>query len=150
MATKGVNKVILLGNLGQDPIVKEFTGGITTAISIATSESWKDKHSGELKTDTQWHRVVFFGKLAEIAEQFLRKGSKVYIEGTLKTRKYESKGEEKTITEIVGQTMQMLDSKSTTSTDRESKTGNKAEVKRQAELYARKDTSNDFDDDLPF
>jgi len=147
MATKGVNKVILLGNLGQDPQVKEFSGGTTTAISLATSESWKDKHTGETKTDTQWHRVVFFGKLAEIAGQYLSKGSKVYVEGTLKTRKYESKGEEKTITEIIGSSMQMLDSKPAD--------GNKSK-NQTADLYAtassgtKKNVPNDFDDDIPF
>lgn len=149
MATKGVNKVILLGNLGQDPVVKEFTGGVTTSISLATSESWNDKKTGELKTDTQWHRVVFFGKLAEIAGQYLAKGSKVYIEGSLKTRKYDSKGEEKTITEIVAQTMQMLDSKPKDSS-------NESQTKRYAQtgdLYAKKEatpSSVDFDDGIPF
>ena len=147
MATKGVNKVILLGNLGQDPVVKEFTGGVTTSISLATSESWNDKKTGELKTDTQWHRVVFFGKLAEIAGQYLAKGSKVYIEGSLKTRKYDSKGEEKTITEIVAQTMQMLDSKPKDSSN-ESQS-----YAQTGDLYAKKEatpSSVDFDDGIPF
>ncbi|MEP2788524.1 MAG: single-stranded DNA-binding protein, partial [Kangiellaceae bacterium] len=90
MATRGVNKVILVGNLGQDPEVRYTPGGAAiTTISIATSDSWKDKNSGQMQEKTEWHRVVFFGKLAEIAGEYLHKGSQVYVEGKLQTRKWQ-------------------------------------------------------------
>lgn len=116
MASKGVNKVIIVGNLGKDPDVKELDNGTITNISVATSESWKDKSSGEVKEKTEWHRVVFFGKLAEIAGQYLKQGSQVYIEGKLVTRKWQdSDGNDKYSTEIVVDgfegKMQMLGSK---------------------------------------
>ena len=113
----GVNKVIILGNLGQDPEVKFMpNGGAVTNISIATSESWKDKNTGEQKEKTEWHRVVIFGKLAEIAGEYLKKGSKVYLEGALQTRKWQNQqGQDQYTTEVVlqefGGIMQMLDSK---------------------------------------
>ena len=113
---KGVNKVILVGNLGQDPEVRYMPNGNGVAnISIATSDSWKDKNTGQQQERTEWHRVVLFGKLSEIAGEYLRKGSKVYIEGRLQTRKWtDQQGQEKYTTEIVvdiGGQMQMLDSK---------------------------------------
>ena len=113
----GVNKVIILGNLGKDPEVKFMpSGGGVANLTIATSESWKDKQTGEQKEKTEWHRVVMFGKLAEIAGEYLKKGSKVYIEGSLQTRKWTNQqGQDQYTTEIVVQgfngTMQMLDSK---------------------------------------
>jgi single-strand DNA-binding protein len=113
--SKGINKVILVGNLGQDPETRTFPdGGSLTNISIATSESWKDKQTGQQQERTEWHRVVFNGRLAEIAAQYLRKGSKVYIEGSLKTRKWQDKqsGEDRYATEISAREMQMLDSAS--------------------------------------
>lgn len=92
MASRGINKVILVGNLGQDPEVRYTANGAAiTSISIATSESWKDKNSGQQQEKTEWHRIVFFGKLAEIAGEYLRKGSQVYVEGKLKTDKYQDK-----------------------------------------------------------
>jgi len=108
-----VNKVIIVGNLGKDPEKRDFSnGGSVTNISVATMDRYKDKQSGELKETTEWHRVAFFGKLAEIAAQYLRKGSQVYIEGKLKTRKYaDANGIEKFSTEIVAETMQMLGNK---------------------------------------
>ena len=114
--SKGVNKVILVGNLGQDPEVRYMPNGNSVAnISIATSDSWKDKSTGQQQERTEWHRVVLFGKLSEIAGEYLRKGSKVYIEGRLQTRKWtDQQGQEKYTTEIVvdmGGQMQMLDSK---------------------------------------
>lgn len=108
-----INKVILIGNLGNEPEVKTFTNGdkITTA-SIATSERWTDKNTGEKKEQTEWHRVVFSNRLAEVAEQYLHKGSKVYIEGKIKTRKWQDQnGQERYSTEIRADNMQMLDSR---------------------------------------
>ena len=108
----GVNKVILVGNLGNDPEVKYMpSGGAVVNISIATSEQWKDKQTGERREKTEWHRVVLFNRLGEIAGEYLRKGSKVYIEGRLQTRKWEKNGVDMYTTEIVGDTMQMLDSR---------------------------------------
>ena len=115
---KGVNKVIIVGNLGQDPEVKYLpNGGAVTNITLATSESWKDKQTGEKKEATEWHRVVLFGKLAEVAGEYLRKGSQVYIEGKLQTRKWQDQsGNDRYTTEIVvpqiGGVMQMLGGKS--------------------------------------
>ena len=112
MASRGINKVILLGNLGQDPEVRHMpSGGAVTNISIATSESWKDKETGQQQDKTEWHKVVFFNRLAEIAGEYLKKGSKVYIEGSLRTRSWEQEGIKRYATEIVASDMQMLDSK---------------------------------------
>lgn len=113
MASKGVNKVILVGNLGQDPEVRYLpSGGAVANLTLATSESWRDKATGEQKEQTEWHRVVLFGKLAEVAGEYLRKGSQVYIEGQLRTRKWtDQSGTEKYTTEVmvnVGGVMQML------------------------------------------
>ena len=103
MATRGVHKVILVGNLGQDPEVKYTPGGAAiTNKSIETSDSWKDKNTGQMQEKTEWHRVVFFGKLAEIAGEYLRKGSQVYVEGKLQTRKWQDKqGQDRYSTEVV-------------------------------------------------
>ncbi|MEJ2315392.1 MAG: single-stranded DNA-binding protein [Gammaproteobacteria bacterium] len=113
MATRGVNKVILVGNLGQDPEVRYMpNGNAVTNISVATSESWKDKSTGADQERTEWHRVVMFRRLAEIAGEYLRKGSKVYIEGKLQTRKWQDQnGQDRYTTEIVADQMQMLDSR---------------------------------------
>jgi len=114
----GVNKVIIVGNLGKDPEVRFMpNGGAVANITVATSDSWKDKQTGEQKEKTEWHRVVMFGKLAEIAGEYLKKGSKVYLEGSLQTRKWTNQqGQDQYTTEIVLQgfngVMQMLDSKS--------------------------------------
>ena len=107
---RGVNKVILVGNLGQKPEIRYTqTNTAVATLSIATSESWKDKDSGEQREKTEWHRVVFFGKLAEIAEQYLDKGSQLYVEGKLQTRKWQDKdGNDKFTTEILGNEMNML------------------------------------------
>jgi len=109
---RGVNKVILVGTLGRDPETKTFpNGGSLTQFSIATSESWTDKTSGERKEQTEWHRIVLHNRLGEIAQQYLRKGSKVYIEGSLRTRQWtDQNGQERYTTEIRGEQMQMLDS----------------------------------------
>lgn len=110
---RGVNRVILLGTLGRDPETKSFpNGGSLTQFSIATSESWTDKNSGERKENTEWHRIVLNNRLGEVAQQYLRKGSKVYIEGSLRTRQWtDQNGVERYATEIRGDSMQMLDSK---------------------------------------
>jgi single-strand DNA-binding protein len=108
---RGVNKVILIGNLGADPETRAMPSGTTVAnLRVATSESWRDKQTGEQQERTEWHRVALFGRLAEVAGEYLRKGSKVYIEGSLRTRKWTDKqGNERYSTEIVGNDMQMLD-----------------------------------------
>jgi single-strand DNA-binding protein len=132
---KGVNKVIILGFLGQEPKTQNMpSGGAVTSISVATSESWKDKNTGEQTTKTEWHRIVFFNKLAEIAGQYLKKGSKVYIEGSLRTRAWDKDGEKRYSTEIVANEMQMLDSKN--------EGGNAGSNNAQQ--------TPEFDDDIPF
>lgn len=112
MASRGINKVILVGNLGQDPETRSTQGGsIVTQLSIATGEAWKDSN-GQLQERTEWHRIVVWGRLAEIARDYLRKGSKVYLEGRLQTRKWEDKeGRDQYTTEIVASELQMLDRK---------------------------------------
>jgi len=116
MASRGVNKVILIGNLGADPEVRYMPSGDAVAnVSLATSESWKDRNTGETQERTEWHRVVFFGKLAEIVKQYVHKGSKIYVEGKLRTRKWQGQdGQDRYTTEVVvdfNGTMQMLDSR---------------------------------------
>ncbi|WP_308363799.1 MULTISPECIES: single-stranded DNA-binding protein [unclassified Microbulbifer] len=111
---RGINKVILIGNLGADPETRYMpSGGAVTNVNLATSETWKDKQTGQQQERTEWHRVVFFNRLAEIAGEYLRKGSKVYIEGSLRTRKWQDKnsGQDRYTTEIVASEMQMLDSR---------------------------------------
>lgn len=112
MASRGINKVILVGNLGQDPETRSTQGGsIVTQLSIATGEAWKDSN-GQLQERTEWHRIVVWGRLAEIARDYLRKGSKVYLEGRLQTRKWQDKeGRNQYTTEIVASELQMLDRK---------------------------------------
>lgn len=112
MATRGVNKVILIGNLGADPEVRYMpNGGAVANLRIATSESWKDQQTGQTQERTEWHSVVMYRRLAEIAGEYLKKGSKVYIEGSLRTRKWQDKntGQDRYTTEIIGNEMQMLD-----------------------------------------
>ncbi|MFL0809911.1 MAG: single-stranded DNA-binding protein [Agarilytica sp.] len=113
MASRGINKVIIVGNLGQDPETRYSAGGSAiTNVSVATSDSWKDKQTGQTQEKTEWHRIVFFNRLAEIAGEYLRKGSKVYIEGKLQTRKWQDQnGQDRYSTEIVANEMQMLDSR---------------------------------------
>ena len=107
---RGINKVILIGNLGADPETRAMPSGATVAnLRIATSESWRDKQTGEQQERTEWHRVAFFGRLAEVAGEYLRKGSQVYVEGSLRTRKWQDKqGNDRYSTEIVGNDLQML------------------------------------------
>ena len=113
MASRGINKAILIGNLGADPETRYTAGGTAvTNVNLATSDSWRDKSSGEMQERTEWHRVVFFARLAEVAGEYLRKGSKVYVEGRIQTRKWQNKeGQDVYTTEIVANEMQMLDSK---------------------------------------
>ena len=112
--SRGVNKAIIVGNLGRDPEVRYTANGSAVAnVPVATSESWKDKQSGERQERTEWHRVVFFGRLAEISQEYLKKGSQVYIEGSIRTQKWQDKesGQDRYTTEIVARDMQMLGSR---------------------------------------
>ena len=143
---KGVNKAIIIGNLGQDPEVKYMPNGNAVAnITIATSESWKDKNTGEKVEKTEWHRVVFFKRLAEIVGEYLKKGSKVYVEGQLRTRKWDKDGQTHYSTEIVAREMQMLDGQSSQGVP-QPQAGQNQEPPKQAVP----DGANDFDDDIPF
>jgi single-strand DNA-binding protein len=146
---RGVNKVILIGNLGNDPDIRYTASGAAVAnISIATAESWKDKNTGEKQERTEWHRVVFFGRLAEIVGEYLRKGSQVYIEGRLQTRKWQDKeGKDRYTTEIVANEMQMLGSRSAGSANFD-QTAPVSNATEQSPTNQSK--SNDFDDDIPF
>ena len=162
MATRGVNKVILIGNLGQDPEVRYMpNGNAVTNISVATSESWKDKNTGADQERTEWHRVVMFRRLAEIAGEYLRKGSKVYLEGSLRTRKWQDKsGQDRYTTEIVAAEMQMLDSRGAGQGGGNYPQGQDAAPAPQsapaqgaaaaAPAAAAPTEFGDFDDDIPF
>ena len=154
---RGVNKVILIGNLGQDPEVKYMPNGNAVAnITVATSESWKDKNTGEQVDKTEWHRVVFFRRLAEIVGEYLKKGSKVYLEGKLQTRKWQDKnGKDNWTTEIIAEQMQMLDSRGGGSSDfNQSQSGDQPMQQSAAQSApsqaAPAPANNDFDDDIPF
>ncbi len=141
MANKGVNKVIIVGNLGADPEQRSLpNGNAVTNIRVATSETWKDKNTGDNQERTEWHSIVFFGKLAEIAGQYLAKGSKVYIEGALRTRQWEKEGQKHYTTEIIASEMQMLDSRNSGEQSRPSTTDSGRQDRAQ----------DDFDDDIPF
>ena len=144
-----VNKVILIGNLGKDPEVRVTQDGETvTSITIATTDSWKDKASGEKKESTEWHRVVFFRKLAEIAGQYLKKGSQVYIEGSLKTRKWKDQsGQDRYTTEIVASEMTMLSSKTNTTAHSNPPS---TPISTGVKLPPSKPASAFDDDDFPF
>ena len=112
MPSRGVNKVILVGNLGADPETRYMpNGNAVTNVRMATSESWRDRETGQQNERTEWHRIVFFNRLAEVAGEYLRKGSKIYVEGSLRTRQWEREGQKHFSTEVVGDEMQMLDSR---------------------------------------
>ncbi len=146
MARSGINKVIIVGNLGQDPEIKYTAGGAAvTTLSIATSDSWKDKDTGMDQERTEWHRVVLWRRLAEIAGEYLKKGSKVYIEGQLQTRKWEQEGQTRYTTEIIARDMQFLDSRGSSSN---SSTEKNSEMNDQSESNVP-DSPID-DDDIPF
>ena len=149
MAGRGVNKVILIGNLGQDPETKSLpSGSAVTNIRVATSETWKDKQTGEKKEATEWHTVVFFDRLAEIAGQYLKKGSKVYVEGSLRTRKWQDKnGNDRYSTEVRANEMQMLDSKGGGGGGGGGYERSGGETSRPAPAAAEKSFE---DDDIPF
>ncbi len=154
---RGVNKVILIGNLGNDPETKFLpSGGAVTNVSLATSESWKDKQTGQMQERTEWHRVVFFNKLAEIAGEYLKKGSKVYVEGSLRTRKWQGQdGQDRYTTEIVVSEMQMLDGRGEGGGAQPRQGGYSAPAQSGAAPAAAAGggyaaPSGDFDDDIPF
>ena len=159
---RGVNKVILVGNLGADPETRAMPSGATVSnIRIATSESWKDRTSGEQQERTEWHRVVLFGRLGEIAAEYLKKGSQVYIEGSLRTRKWQDKqGQDRYSTEIVANEMQMLGGRGGGGMGGGTGEGGGRSESRGRDEYADAPSSGggkggggpaeDFDDDIPF
>lgn len=149
MASRGVNKVILVGNLGKDPEMRYMpSGGAVANLTVATSDSWKDKQSGEPQERTEWHRVVMFNRLGEIAGEYLKKGSKVYIEGRLQTRKWQGQdGQDRYTTEIVASEMQMLDSRGGSRGDFAGATPDP--MSSPAPGPAAGGVA-DFDDDIPF
>lgn len=147
---RGINKVILVGHLGKDPEVRYAASGQAIAnVTIATSEQWKDKNSGEKQERTEWHRVVFFGRLAEIAGEYLKKGSQVYIEGRLQTRKWQDKdGQDRWTTEIVANDMQMLGGRGGGSDSYNQDTSYSEPAPAAAATGGG--GADDFDDDIPF
>lgn len=155
---RGVNKVILVGNLGRDPEVRYSPNGQAVAnATLATSESWKDKTSGEKQERTEWHRVVFFGRLAEIAGEYLKKGAQIYVEGRLQTRKWQDKdGHDRYTTEIVANEMQMLGSRGGAGVPSDNFNQDQAPASENGAPAAKKAggkntaVAGDFDDDIPF
>ncbi|MDE8640672.1 single-stranded DNA-binding protein [Proteus mirabilis] len=164
MANRGVCKVILIGHLGQDPEIRYMpSGGAVANLTLATSESWRDKQTGEMKEKTEWHRVVIFGKLAEVAGEYLRKGSQVYIEGSLQTRKWQDQsGQDRYTTEVVvniGGTMQMLGGNSGNQAGSQKPQQNQGWGQPQQPQAPKQASSNqtpqseppqDWDDPIPF
>jgi single-strand DNA-binding protein len=148
---RGINKVILVGNLGNDPETRYMpSGGAVTNISIATSKAWKDRDSGEQKEKTEWHRVVFFNRLAEIAGEYLKKGSKVYVEGELRTRSYDKEGQKHYSTEVVANEMQMLDSRGGASGGGMAPPSSGGGQASSPSQDFGPPPVEDFDDDIPF
>ncbi|MES2204149.1 MAG: single-stranded DNA-binding protein [Pseudomonadota bacterium] len=152
---RGINKVILVGNLGRDPETRYTPeGAAVTNLALATSESWKDKQSGEMQERTEWHRVVMYGRLAEIAAEYLKKGAKVYIEGKLRTSKWQDKatGVDKYSTDIVAAEMQMLDGKGGASNGGSSYNApsSSQSSSRSQEMPESVGSNDSFDDDIPF
>ncbi|HEX6550913.1 MAG TPA: single-stranded DNA-binding protein [Gammaproteobacteria bacterium] len=145
---RGVNKVILVGNLGADPETRYMpSGDAVTNIRIATSESWKDKQTGEQQERTEWHRITFYKRLAEIAAEYLRKGSQVYVEGRLRTRTYEKEGQTHYSTEIIADSLQMLGSRGGAGGGR---SDDSAPVAREKPAPSTNGGDSNFDDDIPF
>ncbi|MGD8589308.1 MAG: single-stranded DNA-binding protein [Chromatiales bacterium] len=149
---RGINKVILIGNLGRDPETRYMpSGGAVTTVTLATSDTWKDKNTGEPQERTEWHRVVFFNRLGEIAGEYLKKGSKVYVEGSLRTRKWQGQdGQDRYTTEIVASEMQMLDSKGGGSAAFDAPASAPQRAPSQPQTAPASMPDNDFDDDIPF
>ncbi len=150
MASRGVNKAILVGHLGRDPEVRYAANGNAIAnVSVATSESWKDRQTGEPQERTEWHRVVFFGRLAEIAGEYLKKGSQIYVEGRLQTRKWQDQqGNDRYTTEIVANDMQMLGGRAGQGAGPRDDFDQASEPEPRA--TSTPDTAADIDDDIPF
>lgn len=148
---RGVNKVIIIGNLGADPEVRYLpSGSPVTNVRVATSEGWKDKQTGETQERTEWHRIVFFNRLAEIASEYLRKGSKIYIEGSLRTNKWQDQsGNERYTTEIIANSMQMLDAKGGAGASAGSTSAAPA-YSSEPMPTAVPEMNVEFDDDIPF
>ncbi len=154
---RGINKVILVGNLGADPETRYSAGGsAVTKIRVATTEAWRDKQTGDQQERTEWHRIVFFGRLAEIAAEYLRKGSQVYIEGSLRTSKWQGQdGQDRYTTEVVASEMQMLGGRGggAGGSASDDDGGGQSRPPRQRQAAAASGVSeppDDFDDDIPF
>jgi single-strand DNA-binding protein len=151
---RGINKAILIGNLGNDPEVRYTPNGSAVAnITLATSSSWRDKQTGELQERTEWHRIAFFNRLAEIVGEYLHKGSKIYIEGSLRTRKWQDKttGADRYTTEIIANEMQMLDSRAASTGGNAQSGESSASIGNTAQPgSATATTPADLDDDIPF
>jgi len=150
---RGLNKVMLIGNLGSDPEIRHTNSGMAVAtFSLATAESWKDRETGESKDRTEWHRIVFFGRVAEIVEQYLKKGSQIYVEGRLQTRKWQDRdGNDRYTTEIVGSDMQMLGSRRNDFTETDGLKGD-SDAPSKPERTTAEDVGSDkfIEDDIPF
>lgn len=150
----GINKVIIVGNLGNDPELRTMPNGEMIAnISVATSESWTDKNTGERKEAVEWHRIVLYRRLAEIAGQYLTKGSQVYIEGRLRTRKWQDQnGQDRYTTEIQGDVLQMLDSRQSGDNQDKPYSGKNAyaDAKNGVKPKQQAESADNFDDDIPF
>ncbi|MCW8905677.1 MAG: single-stranded DNA-binding protein [Sedimenticola sp.] len=149
---KGVNKVILIGNVGKDPDVRYMPNGNAVAnVTLATSESWKDKNSGETQERTEWHRIVFFRRLAEIVGEYVKKGSKLYVEGKLQTRKWQDQsGQDRYTTEIVADQMQMLDSRGGGGSSASYDAPRQQDSSGGGEPRSAPMPDDGFDDDIPF
>lgn len=149
---RGVNKVILIGNVGKDPDVRYMPNGNAVAnVTLATSESWKDKNSGETQERTEWHRVVFFRRLAEIVGEYVKKGSKIYVEGRLQTRKWQDQsGQDRYTTEIVADEMQMLDSKGSSASFDSARPASGSRPSSDSAPSSAPMPDDGFDDDIPF
>ena len=147
----GVNKVIILGNLGADPELRSSPSGVTTCrLSIATSMNWTDKSSGEKKEKTEWHRVVFFGRSAEVIDQYLKKGQQLYIEGRLQTSKYEKDGIERFSTDIIGESFNFISGSGSSSSNNSSQFANDMNQDTSSSNKREKANTDDCDDDIRF
>ncbi|KGP62808.1 single-stranded DNA-binding protein [Legionella norrlandica] len=155
---RGINKVILVGNVGSDPDIRYLpNGNAVTTLSVATSETWKDKTTGEKQDRTEWHRVVCFNRLGEIAGEYIRKGSKLYVEGSLRTRKWQDQqGQDRYTTEIIASDIQMLDSKGSSVTGYEdipqiqTSANSQSSSAKHSPTQAAQDAFDELDDDIPF